>query len=191
MPNTCSVFGCKTNYRGHPTGTVFSLPIGSKYLKEKWIRPLHRDLAEDLPEDKYSFAYTILGRKILSAPIYRPNAVPVIFQAGPSYLNTTGQIAKRLNLESKEEENFAKALHDSIIQDQQDSLRFGLGNLEDLKIKVPELHLNQDWAIWYPSSNTLEIIHLEFANQPLHILSTLSIHSDLTVSAVVANTKFL
>ncbi|KAI6655777.1 hypothetical protein LOD99_1919 [Oopsacas minuta] len=117
-------------------------------------------------------------------PIYRPNAVPIIFQAGPSYLNITGQIAKRLNLESKEEENFAKALHDSIIQDQQDSLRFGLGNFEDLKIKLPELHLNQDWAIWYSSSNTLEIIQLEFANQSIHILSTLSIHSDLTVSAV-------
>ncbi|KAI6659473.1 Transposable element Tcb2 transposase [Oopsacas minuta] len=118
------------------------------------------------------------------------NAVPVIFQAGPSYLNTTGQIAKRLNLESKEEENFAKALHDSIIQDQQDSLQFGLRNFEDLKIKLPELHLNQDWTTWYFSSNTLEIIHLEFANQSPHILSTLSIHSDLTVS-VVANTKFL
>ncbi|KAI6651079.1 hypothetical protein LOD99_5656 [Oopsacas minuta] len=108
-----------------------------------------------------------------------------------SYLNTTSQIAKRLNLESKEEENFAKALHNRIIQDQQDSLRFGLGNFEDLKIELPELHLNQDWAIWYSSSNTLEIIQLEFANQSLHILSTLSIHSDLTVSAVVANTKFL
>ncbi|KAI6657338.1 hypothetical protein LOD99_86 [Oopsacas minuta] len=67
MPNAYSVFECKTNYRGHPTGTVFSLPKGSEDLKEKWISALHRDLAEDLPEDKYSFAYTILGRKILSA----------------------------------------------------------------------------------------------------------------------------
>ncbi|KAI6656089.1 hypothetical protein LOD99_11322 [Oopsacas minuta] len=138
MPNTCSVFGCKTNYRGHPTGTIFSVPKGSRGLKEKWVRALQRDLVEDLPEDKIFICIHHFREEDL---IRVDRALQV--DAGPSYLNTTGQIAKRLNLETKEEENSARAPYDSIIQDQQDSIRFGLGNFEDLKIKLPELHLNK------------------------------------------------
>ena len=52
MPNTCSVFGCKSNYRGHPSATVFKLPSASCDLKDKWIRVLHRDMATELLEDK-------------------------------------------------------------------------------------------------------------------------------------------
>ena len=44
MPNTCSVFGCKSNYRGHRSATVFKLPSASCDLKDKWIR-VHRDMA--------------------------------------------------------------------------------------------------------------------------------------------------
>ena len=51
MPNMCSVFGCKTNYRGHPSATVFRLPKGPPELKNQWIRALHRDIAGDLSEN--------------------------------------------------------------------------------------------------------------------------------------------
>ena len=52
MPNTCSVFGCKSNYRGHPSATVFKLPSSPRDLRDKWIRALHSDMATELLEDK-------------------------------------------------------------------------------------------------------------------------------------------
>ena len=202
MPNTCSVFGCRTNYRGHPTATVFRLPKGPHDLKDKWIRALHREIADDLSEDNificiHHFREEDIIRvdRTIQAdgtytetpcirPTYRPNAVPVLFHGCPSYFTTTTQTSKRFSRESKEEANFAKGLHDSIVQDQQDSLRFALTSFEDLKIKLPDLHLAKDWVVWYSSSNTLEIIQLELSNQSIQILSTLTIHSDLTVSAI-------
>ena len=51
MPNTCSVFGCKSNYRGHPSATVFKLPSSPRDLKDKWIRALRKDMATELPEE--------------------------------------------------------------------------------------------------------------------------------------------
>ena len=63
----------------------------------------------------------------------------------------------RFSRETKEEEYFAKGLHDSIVQDQQDKLRFALDSFEELKTKLPDLHLSPDWTVWYSSSNTLQI----------------------------------
>ena len=54
--------------------------------------------------------------------------------------------SKRFSRESKEEEYFARGLHDSIIQEQQYSLRIALDNFEDLKTKLPDLHLSPDWV---------------------------------------------
>ena len=104
MPNTCSVYGCKTNYRGHPRATVFRLPKGPPELKDKWITALHRDMSGDLSENNIIICinhfreedivrvdrtlqsdgtYTEVPR---ITPTYRPKAIPVIFQGCPSHL---------------------------------------------------------------------------------------------------------
>ena len=115
MPNTCSVFGCKTNYRGHPSGTVFKLPKRPPDVGHAWIRALHREKTEDLLMDKificiYHFKEDDLIRvdRILQAnrtysetprerPTYRPNAVPVIFQNCPSHFTSTIETSKRFS----------------------------------------------------------------------------------------------
>ena len=51
MSNTCSVYGCKTNYRGYPKATFFSLPKGPSELKDKWITALHMDDSGDISEN--------------------------------------------------------------------------------------------------------------------------------------------
>ena len=202
MPNTCSVYGCKTNYRGHPRATVFRLPKGPPELKDKWITALHRDMSGDLSENNIFICInhfrvedivrvdrTLQGDGTYTevpriTPTYRPNAIPVIFQGCPSHFTSAAQTSKRFSRESKEEENFAKGLHDSIIQEQQDCLRFALDSFEDLKIKLPDLHLSPDWATWYSSSNTLQILQLKLLDRSVEIQSTLTINSDLKVSAV-------
>ena len=146
MPNTCSVYGCMTNYIGHPTATVFKLPKGPRELRDKWITALHRDKVGELSENNIFICINhfreediIRVDRALQAdgtlseiprirPTYRPNAVPVIFQGCPSHFFSTYQTSKRFSRESKEEEYFAKGLRDSIIQDQQivyDSLWIG------------------------------------------------------------------
>ena len=40
-----------TNYRGHPTATVFKLPKGPRELRDKWITALHRDKVGELSEN--------------------------------------------------------------------------------------------------------------------------------------------
>ena len=202
MPNTCSVFGCKTNYRGHPTVTIFKLPKTPRELRDKWIRALHRDdLANNTSEENIFICihhfrdqdiirvdrtlqadgtYTEIPR---IRPIYRPNAVPVIFQGCPSHFTSIAPTSKRFRLESREEEYFAKGLRDSIIQDQQDSLRYAFEDFEDLKSKLPGLHLGPDWVMWYSSCNTLQFLQLELFSRSIQVQSTFTIHSDLTVSA--------
>ena len=93
----------------------------------------------------------------------------------------------RFNRQSKEEDYLAKCLHDTIVQNQQNSLQFALDNFYDLKIKLPRLHLSQYWVTWYPSCNTLQILIIQlklFDKLSLKIQSTQTIQSDLTVSAV-------
>ena len=129
MPNMCSAFGCKTNYRGHPSASVFRLPKGPQELKNKWIRALHRDIAGDLTENN-TFTCTNHFReedimrvdRILQAdgnytetprirPTCSPNAVPVIFLGFPSHFTSTAQTSKRFSRETKEEEDYyAKGL---------------------------------------------------------------------------------
>ena len=202
MSNMCSVFGCKTNYRGHPSATVFRLPKGPPELKNQWIRALHLDIAGDLSENNTFICINhfreediIRVDRILQADgtytetprirsTYSPNALPVIFQCFPSHFTSTAQTSKRFSRETKEEEDFAKGLHDSIVQDQQDKLRFALDSFEELKTKLPDLHLCPDWIVWYSFSNTLQILQLKLLDQSVKIQSTLTINSDLMVSAV-------
>ena len=173
MPNTYSVFGCKTNYRGQATATIFKLPKTPRELRDKLFRALHKDdLANNTSEENIFICihhfrdediirvdralqadgtYTEIPR---IRPIYRPNAVPVIFQGCPSHFTSIAPTSKRFRLESREEEYFAKGPRDSIIQDQQDSLRYALEDFEDLKSKLPGLHLGPDGVMSFLQSNT-------------------------------------
>ena len=133
MPNTFSVYGCRTNYKGHPTATVFRLPKGPRELRERWIAALHRDIVGDLSENNIFICINHFREediiRIVRAlqaggtyseiprirPTYRPNAVPVIFQGCPSYFTSTAHTSKRFSRKSREEEYFAQGLRDSII----------------------------------------------------------------------------
>ena len=200
MPNTCSVSGCKTNYKGHPKATVFRLPKGPPELVHDWIRALHRTETEDLQMDNificiHHFREEDLIRvdRVLQAdgtysevprerPTYRLNSVPVIFQGCPSYFTSTSATCKRYSRESKEEAHFAKSLKYSLIEEKHEKFLYSLDSFEDLRQKLSTLKLKQDWVIWY-SSNTLHILRLQSSDQFVRVESTLAIHSDLTVSA--------
>ena len=56
-------------------------------------------------------------------------------------------------------------------------------NTEDLKSKLPGLHLGPGWVMWYSPCNTLQILQLELFSRSIQVQSTFTIHSDLTVSA--------
>ena len=57
-------------------------------------------------------------------------------------------------------------------------------SFEDFKTKLPDLHLSPDWVTWYSPSNTLQILQLKQLDQSIEIQTTLTIDSDLVVSAV-------
>ena len=47
MPNSCSVFGCKSNYKSDEHVPVFKLPMKPDELRHTWIRALRRDDLHD------------------------------------------------------------------------------------------------------------------------------------------------
>ena len=43
MPNSCAVFGCKSNYNDDDRVPVFKLPTESDDLRHRWLQVLRRD----------------------------------------------------------------------------------------------------------------------------------------------------
>ena len=107
-----------------------------------------------------------------------------MFLGCPSYFTSTKVSTKRYTRESKDKENFAKCLQESLIAEEREKLRFAVDTFEDFKQKLPDINLKHDWIIWYSSCNTLHLIRLELSNPYVKIVSTLTINSDLTISAI-------
>ena len=133
MPNRCSAPGCRSNYTGEPYTPIFKLPRGPPELVQKWLRALCREGVENLQkvhvcakhfsevdiETTYSIAQadgttTIRKRDI---PKLRSDAVPIFLPNCPSYLSSSSTKSfNRLDKETKEQNFFSMALHESLQQ---------------------------------------------------------------------------
>ena len=63
-------------------------------------------------------------------------------------------------------------------------MRFDVDTFEDFKQKLPDINLKHEWVIWYSFCNTPHLIRLDLSNPYVKIVSTLTINSDLTISAI-------
>ena len=174
MPNPCSAPGCRSNYRGESYTPVIKLPTAPPELRHQWLRALHRVDIENLkhvyvcllhfhPEDivtvdKIVQADGSITEKLRERPKLRPNAVPTLLPGCPTYLSTVPlDRPTRFTLKSKEEEQFAQALQQSLHQQEREDVLFRVHSFQDLISKIPSLHLPDKWVVWHSESDTIHI----------------------------------
>ena len=107
-----------------------------------------------------------------------------MFLGCPSYFTSTKESTKRYTRVSKDKENFAKCLQESLIAEEREILCFAVDTFEDFKQKQPDINLEHDLVIWYSCCKTLHQIRLGLSNPYVKIVLTLTINSDLTISSI-------
>ena len=97
----------------------------------------------------------------------------------PSYLSSKKlQIPTRFIHETKDEENFARAIRLSLEQQTHDIAKFTIHNFQTLVTDIFSLPLSNKWMIWYSDSN-LHIFMPKFQDYALTIVISLLIKENL------------
>ena len=174
MPNQCSAPGCRSNYRGEPCSPVFKLPNTPPELREQWLKSLHPVDIENLkhiyvclhhfkPEDiitvdKIMQADGKFTEKFRERPKLRTTAVPMLLPGCPAYLSAE-QVGRptRFTRESKEVEQFARALELSLQQHERDNDAFMVNSFQDLIEKIPVLLLPNMWMVCHYDCDALHL----------------------------------
>ena len=103
-------------------------------------------------------------------------AVPYLLPGCPTYLSTVSlDRPTRLTRESKEEQQFAQALQQSLEQQKREDLRFRVHSYQDLIAKISSHNLPDKWMVWHFELDTIHIYQPELSGLPLKVKYCLTI----------------
>ena len=140
-----------------------------------WIRALQRENIDSLKvvnvcvkhfrsEDVDSFhkvprgdgTFTEIPRGKLNL---KDGVVPCLLPGCPSYYSSTSTTKRtRLSYESKEEQMFNQAVQLSLKSDNENKLKYTIGNLQDLKDKLTYVALPDNWLVWHNGNDSMRFI---------------------------------
>ena len=121
--------------------------------------------------------------KLRERPKLRTTAVPVLLPGCPAYLSAE-QVARptRFTRESKEEEQFARALELSLQQHERDNDAFMVNSFQDLIENIPVLLLPNMWMVCHYDCDALHIYKLRSGNEDSSLFEGSSQPKNLFVS---------
>ena len=169
-------------------------------LKQAWIRALRRENIDSLKvvnvcvkhfrsEDVESFhkvprgdgTFTEVPRGKLKL---KDGAVPCLLPGCPSYYSSTSTTKRtRLSYESKEEQMFNQAVQLSLKSDNENTLKYTIGNLQDLKDKLTCVALPDNWLVWHNGNDSMRFIRPNLLDNTISVDIYLEVNSFLSVSA--------
>ena len=148
MPNSCFVFGCKSNYKSDEHVPVFKLPMKPDELRHTWIRALRRDdlhhfkgvylHIKHFREEDIEYTHRIPNRDGTFREIARINprlkqgAIPA-FLSGHSSIHSQPTTTKsasrdRRSLDSKDEELLNETLTLSLTSESEVKEKFKINS---------------------------------------------------------------
>ena len=171
MPNSCSAPGCKSIYESDDRIPIFKMPRNPPELRQAWIRALRRDYIEDMKVvrvcikhfraegieashkvHKGDGTFTEVPR---DRPKLKEGAVPCLLSGCPSYYSTMSKTKRtRLSHDSKEEELLNRTIQMSLVTDTEETDKYKITTLQDLKDKLTLISLPNVWLVWYRGNIT-------------------------------------
>ena len=201
MPNSCSAPGCKSNYyETDDRVPVFKLPTNPPELKQAWIRALRRDDIEKMkvvrvcikhfrnedieathqvPNGDGTFTEVPRAR-----PKLKEGAVPCLLPGCPAYYSsTTTSKRTRLSFDSKEEELMNKTIQMSLISETEETQKYKIKTLQDLKDKLILISLPNNWLVWHRDNLCTTFIHPSMTERNISVDMYLEINCFLSATA--------
>ena len=151
-------------------------------LKHSYVCVHHFKPEDIISVDKITQADGKFTEKLRERPKLRTTAVPVLLPGCPAYLSAE-QVGRptRFTRESKEQEQFARALELSLHQHERDNDAFMVNSFQDLIEKIPVLLLPNMWMVCHYDCDALHIYKPEFSDQGMKILACLKVARNLRI----------
>ena len=159
MPNSCSVFGCKSNYNDDDRVPVFKLPTKPDELSHRWIQVLRGDdlrsfkgvyvCVNQFREEDIEYTHKVPNgdgtyREIARVnPKLKDDAVPVFLPGHPSICSqyTITTKPRRVSPTTKYEELFNQTLTLSMASESEEIEKFKINCFQDIQAKLTLLFI--------------------------------------------------
>lgn len=199
MPRSCSVVGCRSNYKTESEHvSTFNLPVDEK-LKETWLRKIPNDvrnlkrpqvcMKHFQEKDIIWYDKCIVKGELKEfkriRPKLAPDAIPIIFQNVPKYLSQKPSTVVRLaDVEGLQMESAIKA---SLESAKTFEMSRKISTLEDiLQFYNSSNALGNGWILMQ-ENNQLFLCLMCFLNKNPSLLGSIVIEEDLTYTIYIDN----